>query len=47
MGMKRNIDSGRVDSLGRPIMVSGKQGYGADLKASELSYRGRVFPRLV
>ena len=25
MGMKRNIDSGRVDSLGRPIMVSGKQ----------------------
>ena len=25
MGMKRNIDSGRVDSLGRTIMVSGKQ----------------------
>lgn len=26
MGMKRNIDSGRVDSLGRPIKVSGKSG---------------------
>lgn len=24
MGVKRTIDSGRVDSLGRPIMVSGK-----------------------
>lgn len=47
MGRKRTINSGRVDSLDRPIMVSGKQGYGADLKASELSYRGRVSPRLV
>ena len=26
MGMKRNIDSGRVDSLGRPIKVSGRAG---------------------
>ena len=26
MGVKRNIDSGRVDSLGRPIKVSGRAG---------------------
>ena len=43
MGMKRNIDSGRVDSLGRPIKVSGDKGdLDSDAKMGQISDYGDV-----
>ena len=43
MGMKRNIDSGRVDSLGRPIKVSGDNGdLDSDAKMGQISDYGDV-----
>ena len=43
MGMKRNIDSGRVDSLGRPIKVSGNKGdISSDSKMSQITDYGDV-----
>lgn len=36
MGVKRNIDSGRVDSLGRPIKVSGNNDVGSESKINQI-----------
>lgn len=36
MGMKRNIDSGRKDTLGRTIKVSGADGASVDAKVGQL-----------
>ena len=43
MGVKRNIDSGRVDSLGRPIKVSGDKGdISSDAKMGQITDYGDV-----